>query len=46
MLRRGVRRKINYNPYKAQDGRLHVTYTWNRRHIKHVNLDLTKFTPG
>jgi predicted neuraminidase len=24
---------------QAQDGRLHVTYTWNRRHIKHLILD-------
>jgi predicted neuraminidase len=24
---------------QARDGRLHVTYTWNRRHIKHVMLD-------
>jgi predicted neuraminidase len=23
---------------EAQDGQLHVTYTWNRRHIKHVTL--------
>jgi predicted neuraminidase len=27
---------------QAQDGRLHVTYTWNRRHIKHVTLDSAK----
>jgi predicted neuraminidase len=24
---------------QAEDGRLHVTYTWNRRHIKHLILD-------
>jgi predicted neuraminidase len=24
---------------QARDGRLHVTYTWNRRHIKHLILD-------
>ena len=24
---------------QAQDGRLHATYTWNRRHIKHLILD-------
>jgi len=24
---------------QAQDGRLHVTYTWNRRHIKHLVLE-------
>jgi predicted neuraminidase len=28
----------------GNDGRLHVTYTWNRRHIKHVTLDPRK--PG
>jgi predicted neuraminidase len=27
---------------QAADGRLHVTYTWNRRHIKHVILDPDK----
>ena len=27
---------------EAKDGRLHVTYTWNRRHIKHVILDPAK----
>jgi predicted neuraminidase len=24
---------------EAHDGVLHVTYTWNRRHIKHVTLE-------
>jgi predicted neuraminidase len=28
---------------QAHDGRLHVTYTWNRRHIKHVVLDPAKW---
>ena len=28
----------------AQDGRLHVTYTWNRRHIKHVVLNPDKLS--
>ncbi len=27
---------------QAQDGRLHVVYTWNRTHIKHVMLDPAK----
>jgi predicted neuraminidase len=27
---------------QASDGRLHVTYTWNRRHIKHLVLDPQK----
>jgi predicted neuraminidase len=27
---------------QAGDGRLHVTYTWNRRHIKHLMFDPTK----
>jgi predicted neuraminidase len=27
---------------QAQDGILHVTYTWNRRHIKHVTWDPSK----
>lgn len=27
---------------QASDGRLHVTYTWNRRHIKHVILEPEK----
>jgi predicted neuraminidase len=28
---------------QSQDGRLHVTYTWNRTHIKHVAFDPGKF---
>jgi predicted neuraminidase len=28
---------------QAQNGRLHVTYTWNRTHIKHLALDPRKF---
>ncbi len=28
---------------QAGDGRLQMTYTWNRRHIKHVALDPAKF---
>jgi predicted neuraminidase len=28
---------------QGSDGRLHVTYTWNRRHIKYVALDPDKF---
>ena len=27
---------------QSRDGRLHATYTWNRRHIKHVTLDPSK----
>jgi predicted neuraminidase len=27
---------------QAQDGQLHLTYTWNRRHIKHLKYDPTK----
>ena len=27
---------------QASDGQLHVTYTWNRRHIKHLVLDPAK----
>jgi predicted neuraminidase len=27
---------------QARDGRLHVTYTWNRRHIKHLTFDPAK----
>ena len=24
---------------QSEDGRVHITYTWNRRHIKHLSLD-------
>ena len=27
---------------QARDGQLHITYTWNRRHIKHVTHDPSK----
>ena len=27
---------------QAADGRVHITYTWKRRRVKHVALDLTK----
>ncbi|MBM4073890.1 MAG: neuraminidase (sialidase) [Planctomycetes bacterium] len=30
---------------QSRDGRLHATYTFNRRHIKHVPLDPAKLTP-
>ncbi len=30
---------------QARDGRLHATYTHNRRHIKHVALDPAKLAP-
>ncbi len=30
---------------EAQDGRLHVTYTYNRRHIKHLILEPAKLKP-
>jgi predicted neuraminidase len=28
---------------QAADGRLHVAYTWNRRHIKHLTFDPARF---
>jgi len=28
---------------QAGDGQLHIAYTWNRRHIKHVTLDPGRF---
>lgn len=28
---------------QAQDGKIHVTYTWNRRHIKHLIFDPTQW---
>jgi predicted neuraminidase len=30
---------------QAQDGQLHLTYTWNRRHIKHLTYDPAKLRP-
>lgn len=30
---------------QASDGRLHVTYTYNRRHIKHLTFDPASFPP-
>jgi predicted neuraminidase len=31
---------------QARDGRLHVTYTWNRRHIKYIVLDPARLRPA
>jgi predicted neuraminidase len=31
---------------QARDGRLHITYTWNRTHIKHVIVDPGKVRKG
>ena len=31
---------------QAQDGRIHVTYTWNRRHIKHLTFDPAQWKNG
>lgn len=31
---------------QAQDGRLHATYTWNRRHIKYVTFDPGQWKNG
>ena len=30
---------------QTDDGRVHVTYTWKRRRVKHVVLDPTKLVP-
>jgi predicted neuraminidase len=30
---------------QAQDGQLHITYTWNRKHIKHATYDPAKLRP-
>jgi len=30
---------------QARDGQLHITYTWNRRHIKYLTFDPVKLKP-
>jgi predicted neuraminidase len=30
---------------QTADGRVHITYTWNRKRVRHVVLDPTKFAP-
>ena len=30
---------------QARDGQLHITYTWNRRHIKYLTFDPVRLKP-
>ena len=31
---------------QSRDGRIHITYTWNRQRIKHVTLELQQLVPA